>query len=294
MDGAVILDKPSGITSFMAVRKLRRLLDGAKVGHVGTLDPLGTGVLPMLVGRATRLAQFYLGHKREYVADIRFGWATNTYDRDGEPLEEPVEIRLAASDLEEPLSRFRGVITQVPPPVSAKKIDGVRAYKLARSQKPVAPNPIQVEIHELELVAVDGAMARVRCFCSTGTYIRSLAHELGRIMGCGAHVAELRRTRVGEFSLEDAWTLQELEELRDDGCLDQAVLSPLDLLPEIPIHRVGYDEAARIRQGRNFRVSPFGQCRDAQIVKAVTHDGRLVCLGKAVTPRFYHPFVVFS
>ncbi len=294
MDGAVILDKPAGITSFLAVRKVRGLLDGAKVGHIGTLDPLGTGVLPMLIGSATRLAQFYLGHKREYVAGIRFGWSTDTYDSDGAPVGDAVEVNLNASDLEGLLPRFRGVIRQVPPPVSAKKIDGVRAYKLARRQKPVEPHPVEVEIYELELVNVAGATAKLRCFCSTGTYVRSLAHELGRLMGCGAHVVELRRTRVGEFSLAEARTLDDLADLREQGCLGEAVLSPLELLPEMPVHRVGHDEASRIRQGRDFRVSPFGQCRDARLVKAVTNEGRLVCLGEAVTPRVFHPFVVFN
>ncbi len=294
MDGAVILDKPAGITSFVAVRKVRGLLGGAKVGHLGTLDPLGTGVLPMLVGRATRLAQFYLGHKREYLAEIRFGWATDTYDRDGEPLGKPVEVRVDSSDLDGLLSGFRGVIRQVPPPVSAKKIDGVRAYKLARRRNPVEPDPVEVEIFELELLQVGGATARIRCFCSAGTYMRSLAHDLGGLLGCGAHVAELRRTRVGEFSLDEARTLEELEGLRDEGILDDALLSPLELLPEIPVHRVGYEEAARIRHGRDFRVSPFGQCVGAQVVKAVTNDGQLVCLGEAVMPRVYHPFVVFN
>ena len=294
MDGAVILDKPAGITSFAAVRKVRGLLGGAKVGHVGTLDPLGTGVLPMLVGRATRLAQFYLGHKREYVAGIRFGWATDTYDQDGEPLGDPVEASIDASDVEGLLEGFRGVISQVPPPVSAKKIDGVRAYKLARSEAPVEPDPVEVEIYDLELVDVSESTATIRCFCSTGTYIRSLAHAIGQLMGCGAHVASLRRTRVGEFSLEDARTIEDLQGLSESGTLDRAVLSPLDLLPEIPVHRVGRDEAALIRHGRDFRVSPFGKCRDARFIKAVTADGQLVCLGQAVIPRVFHPFVVFN
>ena len=294
MDGAVILDKPAGITSFLAVRRVRGILGGAKVGHLGTLDPLGTGVLPMLVGKATRLARFYLGHKREYVAEIRFGWSTDTYDADGEPTGERVEVALDPSRLEGCLSGFRGVISQTPPPVSAKKIGGVRAYKLARRKVKVEPDPVDVEIYELELLETRGPSAKIRCHCSTGTYIRSLAHDLGRLMECGAHVAALRRTRVGEFSLDDSRTLDELQELRDGGRLAEAVLSPLDLLPEMPVHRVDYAEASRIRHGRDFRVSPFGPCRDARYVKAVTADGRMVCLGEAVMPRVFHPFVVFS
>ena len=226
MDGAVILDKPAGITSFGAVRRVRSLIGGGKVGHVGTLDPLGTGVLPMLVGRATRLARFYLGHEREYVAGIRFGWATTTYDRDGEAVREPVDVELERPLLEELFETYRGTLSQTPPQVSAKKVDGVRAYKLARKRRPVRLDPVSVEIRELELLEVDGSLAVVRCLCSAGTYIRSLAHDLGQEMGCGAHVASLRRTLVGEFSLENAHTLESLESMREAGRIEEAVLSP--------------------------------------------------------------------
>lgn len=294
MDGAVILDKPAGITSFGAVRRVRSLIGGGKVGHVGTLDPLGTGVLPMLVGRATRLARFYLGHEREYVAGIRFGWATNTYDRDGEAVREPVDVELERPLLEELIETYRGTLSQVPPQVSAKKVDGVRAYKLARKRRPVRLDPVSVEIRELELLEVDGSLAVVRCLCSAGTYIRSLAHDLGQEMGCGAHVASLRRTLVGEFSLENAHTLESLESMRKAGRIEEAVLSPLALLPEIPVLRVNAVEAAHIRHGRDFRISPFSSCSDAKMVKAVGPDNRLLCLGKAQVPRMYHPFVVFA
>ena len=294
MDGAIVLDKPAGITSFAAVRKVRRLLGGEKVGHVGTLDPLGTGVLPMLVGQATRMAQFYLGHERAYEAGIRFGWATTSYDRDGEPLSDPREVSLDRPALERLLPRFRGVLQQTPPPVSAKKVDGVRAYKLSRAKKPVDLDPVEVEIYELELLAVGSSSARLRCVCSAGTYIRSLAHDLGRELGCGAHVESLRRTQVGDFGIDDAHSLESLDALREEDGLDRAVLSPLDLLPDIPVHRVDAGEAARIRHGRDFRVSPFGRCGDASLVKAVGPDGRMLCLGKVVIPRTFHPFVVFT
>lgn len=294
MDGALILDKPAGITSFAAVRKVRWLLGGQKVGHVGTLDPLGTGVLPMLIGRATRLARFYLGHKREYVAKVRFGWATSTYDADGDPDGEPRAVELDESSLEPLLEQFRGPFGQVPPPVSAKKIKGVRAYKLAREQKPVALDPVEVTVHELELIDVRGPVATLRCLCSAGTYVRSLAHDLGKEAGCGAHVMELRRTRVGEFGVEQAVTIEVLEEMQGDDCLEDALLAPVTLLPEIPIQRVDDGTAAKIRFGHDFRVNPFGRSADARLVKAVGPDGRLLCLGKAVSPRLFHPFLVFD
>ena len=294
MDGAIILDKPAGITSFAAVRKIRWLVGGKKVGHVGTLDPLGTGVLPMLVGRATRLARFYLRHKREYVARIRFGWATSTYDAEGEPVDEPLSVDLRDYELEELLESFRGTLQQVPPPVSAKKVKGVRAYTLARKRKPVALDPVEVTIDELELVDLAGPFATLRCLCSVGTYIRALAHDLGQEIGCGAHVAELRRTLVGDFGIDAALSMDQLESMHDEDRIEEALLSPVDLLPEIPVQRVDAGVAARIRVGHDFRVNPFGQASDARLVKAVGPDGRLLCVGKAVSPRLFHPFLVFD
>ncbi len=292
MNGAIVLDKPAGITSFGAIRRVRNLLDGEKVGHIGTLDPLGTGVLPLLVGRATRFAQFYTGHDREYVATIRFGWATTSYDADGERVGEPVEVELDPLELESRLDRFRGVIRQVPPPVSAKKIDGVRAYKLARKKQPVAPQPVDVEIYELELMGTEGACATLRCSCSTGTYVRSLAHDIGAEMGCGAHVATLRRTRVGDFTLEEARTIDELEALGEEGRLEEGSIPAAELLPEFPVEHVDIEQAVRIRHGQEFRVSPFGPCSDARLVKAVDHEGTLLCIGKAIGPRMFHPSIV--
>ena len=294
MDGAIIVDKSAGITSFAAVRRVRGLLGGEKVGHVGTLDPLGTGVLPMLVGRATRLARFYLEHTREYVAKIEFGYATSTYDSEGEPLTEPRNAALEEADLERALERFRGTFSQVPPPVSAKKIKGMRAYKLARNRKPVDLDPVEVTIHELELLGIEGPTATLRCLCSVGTYVRSLAHDLGEEIRCGAHVSELRRTLVGDFGIDGALSLDELEALSDEERIEEALLPMEGLLPEIPIERVDAGVAARIRFGHDFRVNPFGPSSEARLVKAVGPDGRLVCLGRAVAPRMFHPFLVFN
>ena len=294
MDGAVVLDKPRGITSFGAVKKVRHILGIRKIGHLGTLDPMGTGVLPLLLGRATRLARFFLGHRREYVATIRFGWATSTYDADGEAEGETVPVAVDSAKLEGLLREFTGEIMQAPPPVSAKKVAGVRAYKLARERRPVELDPVAVTIEELELVELDGPHATIRCLCSAGTYVRSLAHDLGRAVGCGAHVAELRRTVVGDFTLENALTPDDLRERMEAGRMEDALQPPADLLPEIPVQRVDEAGAARIRFGQDFRVSPFGSARDSRLVKAVDPEGRLLCLGKAVSPRLFHPFIVLA
>lgn len=293
MDGVIVLDKPRGISSHDAVRKVRWLANTRKVGHLGTLDPLGTGVLPLVVNKASRLARFFLDHEREYEAALRFGWATDSYDGDGAVVGEKREAAIDPARLEELLAEFRGVQQQMPPPISAKKIGGVPAYKLARRNRPVALEPVEVEIYNLELLEAAGATASIRCRCSAGTYIRSLAHDLGQRLGCGAHVDSLRRTLVGDFAVEDAYSLEELEDMRGQERIDEAFLPLEKLLPEFPIHRVDAAAANRIGHGRDFRVSPFGNAKEARRIKAVDPGGRLVCIGEAVMPRLYHPIIVF-
>ena len=238
MDGVLILDKPAGISSHGAVQKLRRLTGIKRIGHLGTLDPLGTGVLPMIVGRATRLARFFLHHERTYEALIRFGFSTDSYDADGEATSEVQQITLSQEELKDLLPHFTGTLMQTPPPVSAKKIGGVPAYKLTRKNKPVRLEPVEIHVYEFELLGVRGDRAEVRVRCSAGTYMRSLAHELGQKLAAGAHVESLRRTAMGEFTVENAHTLEELEGLRGQGNLEDAFLRAESLLPEIPSERV--------------------------------------------------------
>jgi tRNA pseudouridine55 synthase len=292
MDGIVVLDKPRGISSHDAVQKVRRLLGTKRVGHLGTLDPIGTGVLPLVVGQATRLSQFFLRHERAYDALIRFGFATDSYDADGDPITETREAAFNEEQVEAALASFRGPLLQTPPPVSAKKIGGVPAYKLARRNKPVRLEPVAVEVYELKLLAVEGDRARVSVRCSAGTYVRSLAHELGEALGAGAHVAELRRTAMGEFTLEMARTLEELEELRAADRLGEALIPPDRELPDLHAARVDEMTATQIAHGRDFRISAFGSGKGAQRVKAIDPTGRLVAIGEIRLPLVYHPIVV--
>ena len=292
MDGIVVLDKPRGISSHDAVQKVRRLLGTKRVGHLGTLDPIGTGVLPLVVGQATRLSQFFLRHERAYEAVIRFGFATDSYDADGEPITEPQEAAFNKEQIEAALASFRGPLQQTPPPVSAKKIGGVPAYKLARRNKPVRLEPVAVVVYELKLLAVEGDRARVFVRCSAGTYVRSLAHEVGAALGAGAHVAELRRTAMGEFTLEMARTLEELEALRAADRLVEALIPPDRVLPDIPAARVDEMTAMQIAHGRDFRISAFGAGKGAKQVKAIDPTGRLVAIGEVRLPLVYHPIVV--
>jgi tRNA pseudouridine55 synthase len=210
MNGVLIIDKPAGLTSHDVVNRARRILQQRSIGHLGTLDPMATGVLPLVTGNLTRLAQFYTASEKTYEGVIRFGFATDTYDADGEPTTAPQEVTLRPEEVEALAARFRGVIEQTPPAFSAKKIHGVPAYKLARKQKEVVLKPVQVEIKEFEILAVDGDRARFRARVASGTYMRSVAHEMGQALACGAHLESLRRTAVAEFTLEDAHTLEEL------------------------------------------------------------------------------------
>jgi tRNA pseudouridine55 synthase len=210
MNGVLILDKPAGLTSHDVVHRARRILGQRSIGHLGTLDPLATGVLPLVVGNFTRLAQFYLNSEKVYEGTIRFGFSTDTYDAEGEPTSAPKAISLQKEELKIAADHFRGVIQQVPPPFSAKKIKGVPAYKLARKQKEVVLQPAQVEVKEFEILSIEIDRVCFRARVTSGTYMRSIAHDMGQALGCGAHLEILRRTAVAEFTLVDAHTLDEL------------------------------------------------------------------------------------
>ncbi len=289
MDGVIVVDKPTEWTSHDVVGKMRRLAQTKRVGHLGTLDPMATGVLPLVLNRATRLAQFFTKADKVYEATIRFGFATNSYDADGEATTEAVPVSLDAAVLERALDAFRGDIVQMPPAVSAKKINGVPAYKLARQNKPVELKAVPVTIHDLTLLECATDSARVSVHCSTGTYIRSLAHDLGVALGCGAHLSALRRTRAGMFTLDHARTL---EQLADPAVLAAALIPSNVLLPEFPAERVDAVTAGFIRQGRDFRVNPFRVQQGAQYVRAVDGAGALVAIGEIKLPNLYHPFLV--
>jgi tRNA pseudouridine55 synthase len=229
MNGVIIIDKPAGWTSHDVVNRMRRVLGQRSIGHLGTLDPLATGVLPLVTGSLTRLAQFYTASEKTYEGVIRFGFATNTYDADGSPVEAYVGTTAPSASsgqapgcpapvpdlnletIRQQAAAFQGVIEQVPPPFSAKKIHGVPAYKLARKEIEVILKPVQVEIKEFVILSVRADRAYFRARVSSGTYMRSIAHEMGQRLGCGAHLESLRRTAVAEFDITQAHTIEEIE-----------------------------------------------------------------------------------
>lgn len=292
MDGVIVVDKPQAWTSHDVVNRVRRIVDTRRVGHLGTLDPLATGVLPLVLGRATRLAQFFTANDKRYDALIRFGYTTDSYDRDGTITSTTPDCRVDSGQLESFLDCFRGPLLQTPPPVSAKKVGGVPAYKLARKNVTVELKPVEVHVYSLDLTHFDGASARIQVHCSAGTYVRSIAHELGQKLGCGGVLESLRRTSSGDFTEQQSYTLDALRDLAAAGLLDEALVRPASLLPHFPAEIVDSITAGQIRQGKDFRLSPFRQKPGAQYVKAVTHDGDLIAIGEARLPHLYHPILV--
>lgn len=256
-DGVLLLDKPVGLSSNAALMKARRALGGARAGHGGTLDPLASGLLPLLFGEATKFAHGLLEADKTYLAELRLGITTTTGDAEGEVRADRRE-RLPGIDLRrciEVLASFVGEIDQVPPMYSALKRDGRPLYEYARAGQVLERAARRVRIHQIESLGFDGERLRIRVACSKGTYIRVLAEDIGEALGCGAHLSALRRERVGELSIEDAIPLDELVSLDEQSAA--ARLAPIDaLLGKLPAVRLGAAEARRFSHGQRLRLSP--------------------------------------
>jgi len=311
-DGALVINKPKGKTSHDVVDAVRHLAGFRQIGHLGTLDPLGTGVLVLLLGRATRLVQFYSGRRKRYAAGFRFGFATDTYDSDGEAQGPDAAPTLDASILEKLAAERVGPFEQMPPAFSAKKVGGRPAYELARKKQEVALKPVHVEIFEYKLTGIEGSVAQFVIECSSGTYIRSLAHEMGQKLGAGAHLAEITRTAVGEFSLEQAIALEELAEASRAGRFANCLIKLENLLPNFPRVNVLPVIEKRVRHGSKFNISlsqlqsgrsepPPGATTEldggppkAPRLRVFNQQDKLIAIAEAVVPRTYQPLVVFE
>jgi tRNA pseudouridine55 synthase len=291
MNGIIVIDKPSGFTSHGVVNRMRRILGQRAVGHLGTLDPSATGVLPIVVGNLTRLAQFYVRSEKTYEGVIRFGFATNTYDADGEPTTPPQDPNLDACEVRALSDQFQGNLEQMPPPFSAKKVAGVPAYKLARKEQTVELKPVQVEIKEFEILSIDGGHATFRARVSSGTYIRSIAHEMGQKLGCGAHLAGLRRTRVAEFEIQDAHILQIIETARQQGTVESLFVHPRKLVPQLPTVTANEESAALIRCGRAVNLPEMSR---APQVKVFYGQRDLIAIATRIAGTLFHPGIVFA
>lgn len=303
ISGVLVVDKPAACTSHDVVARVRRTFQTQRVGHFGTLDPFATGVLPLSIGKATRFAQFYLKSRKAYEGTIRFGFSTDTYDATGERVSEAEGCLPSSQALEQTFREFTGRIQQTPPPFSAKRVGGVRAYQLARKRQEVVLAPVEIEIYALELMRWDssGAVAHFAVECSGGTYVRSIAHDTGKRLGCPAHLASLRRTAVAEFRQDQAVTIENLEQATGKEAL-AALLAPLEsLLPECPELVVRGREEKDIRHGHPFELARgLGSSRGVKpgrppvvaILKILDSERRLIAIARHVSGNVYHPDVV--
>jgi tRNA pseudouridine55 synthase len=295
MNGLLVVDKPAGMTSHDVVDIVRRATGERSVGHLGTLDPMATGVLPLLLGKYTRLAQFFGTAEKTYEGAIRFGFATDSFDAEGTAAGEARPLKKNLVELRGLAERFHGEMEQMPPVFSAKKIGGVPAHKLARAGKPVEMKLARIVIHRFELMSLEGATAtemeaRFEMQVSAGGYVRSVAHELGELSGCGAHLATLRRTQAGAFTLAQAIGLDELKALagKPDE-IERRMPHPRTLLPEMPSVTVDEQAAGRLRNGMQVNLPEYS---GAALVKVFTGPAELLGIAKRIAGTLMQPIVV--
>jgi tRNA pseudouridine55 synthase len=277
MDGIVNINKPEGITSHDVVQVIRKRFGLSKAGHLGTLDPIATGVLPVAVGKATRFSQFLPNSPKEYEGELRFGFATNTYDRDGLPT---TEERPLQGEVEEAMRALRGVLDQVPPPFSAKKVGGVPAYRLARKNRTVTMAAVRVEIREFQSLALDPPFMKFRVVCSPGTYIRSLVHDLGQRLGCGAHLTALCRTRSGDFRIEQAVELDKVSPAN--------LIAMEHLLGSMPRIEVSDSDEKKVMHGNQIRAEG-----SAPLARIFNKKGEFIAVA-SVENGWVHPRLVLT
>ncbi|HUZ04283.1 MAG TPA: tRNA pseudouridine(55) synthase TruB [Acidobacteriaceae bacterium] len=291
MNGLLILDKPQGITSHDVVARVRKLTGERSIGHLGTLDPMATGVLPLLLGKFTRLAQFFQQDGKRYTGTIRFGFATDTYDVEGKMTGAAVAPSLTMDVICETARGFLGTIDQTPPPYSAKKINGTPAYKLARAGAAVVLRPVTIEVRRLDILSYQAPIVSFDIEVSSGGYIRSIAHDLGQQLRCGAHLTSLRRVQAGEMTLQHAVTLEELAAWASAGTIQDNCPHPRTLLPHMPAVTVDEITAGRIRNGMACNLPEFSQ---APLVKIFTSQRDLLAIGRRVAGTLIQPMVVLG
>ena len=290
MNGLLVVDKPAGMTSHDVVSIVRRAAGERAIGHLGTLDPMATGVLPLLIGKYTRLAQFFGESEKWYEGRIRFGFATDSFDADGTATSPALQLTTSFAELQRLAERFRGKIDQVPPVFSAKKIQGVPAHKLARAGAEVPVKPARITIHDFRLLSLEGEEAAFTMHVSAGGYVRSVAHELGQLAGCGAHLSALRRTRAGAFTLKQAISIDELKMMTTRE-IEARLPHPRTLLPEMPSITVDDQTAGKIRNGMQVNLPDFSA---ASLVKIFTTPVDLLAIGRRIAGTLMQPIVVMG
>ncbi len=292
MNGLLVIDKPGGMTSHDVVSRLRKITGERSIGHLGTLDPMATGVLPLLLGKFTRLAQYFSSAEKSYTGAIRFGFATDTYDAEGKPVSAPARVELTLEQVQAIAARFYGTLQQIPPPFSAKKIGGTPAYKLARAGKQVELKPATVRIESFEITGILGDEASFALSISAGGYVRSIAHEMGRMLGCGAHLSSLRRIRTGAFTLAESHALDELQLLAGNlSALEARCVHPRELLPEMPAVTADAQSLGRMRNGAQANLPEFSA---APLVKVFAGQRELVAVAQRVAGTLFQPVIVLG
>lgn len=286
MDGFIVVDKPAGMTSHGVVAAVRRIVGQKKAGHTGTLDPFATGVLPVALGEGTKAIPFLDEGEKEYRAVMRLGVATDTQDYTGTVLREGNWQQVLAEDVKRVCSRFVGKIMQLPPMFSALKRDGVPLYRLARRGEVVEREPRQVDIMSLDILDIDLPLVTFEVRCSRGTYVRTLAHDIGEALGCGACLTELRRTRSGPFTLSDAVTLDQLEQRALSATLDELVLSPHAALAHLPDFSLRPEAIRRLVNGiaparDDIEYAPEVAAAGSRLVR-LSRGGNLLAVAEAV------------
>jgi tRNA pseudouridine55 synthase len=308
MDGVLVIDKPAGLTSHDVVARARHILHERRIGHTGTLDPFATGVLVILLGKATRLAQFLSGVDKEYEAIIRLGYATDTGDRTGTPIpgpeNSPAPGKWDEHEIEAALKSLRGEIDQIPPMYSAKKVAGKKLYELARRGESVERRPIHVCIYAFEAIRRDGQLLKdnldgtfdfhARVSCSSGTYIRTLAEDFGKRLSVGAHLAELKRTRVGDFTIDQAITLDQLKIHFGEESLGTVLLPPGAALSQLPFVHLSAEDVRRVNHGREVTLT-VSEWTDGENVKMYDPDEQLIAIGQYdAAAKTLHPRVMLG
>ncbi len=279
------------MTSHDVVNRVRRITGESSTGHLGTLDPMATGVLPLLLGKYTRLAQFFGVMEKSYTGTIRFGFATDTYDAEGAATSEAVPVSLALEEVRAAAAGFSGPMEQTPPVFSAKKVAGVPSHKLARAGKAVPLKPAKITIHEFRIESCSGDVAEFFIRVSSGGYVRSVAHDLGQLLGCGAHLATLRRTSAGPFALAQAVTLDELADSARAGTLELRLPHPRTLLPEMPSVTADEVTAGRLRNGMAVNLP---ELTSAPLVKVFESQRELIAVAKRIAGTLFQPTVVIG
>ena len=296
LNGLMVIDKPGGMTSHDVVNRLRKITGEKSIGHLGTLDPMATGVLPLLLGKYTRLAQYFSAAEKSYTGAIRFGFSTDTYDVEGQAagpdLWPEMGSVLTLEQVRAVAERFDGEMEQMPPPYSAKKIAGTPAYKLAREGKAVELKVAKVRIVHFEIAALEGAEAEFAMNISAGGYVRSVAHEMGQALGCGAHLSRLRRTQAGDFKLDEAHTLEELGAAAGNvEALAAFCVHPRMLLPEMPSVTGDAHALGRLRNGAQANLPELSQ---ASLVKVFAGQRELVGIAKRIAGTLFQPVMVMG